>query len=876
MTAGSPGDIVMPPRFLARILTVLALLSVATSAAAQTATPMPPAAAGGGGISLVASGLAAPRGMAWDPGGGMYVALAGSAGDMPGQGAGMGQSTNSNKGGPTAGIVKIVAGCGVPVATGLPSSLSGSGNYRGVAGVAFIGSDLFALVQGGGAISGNPDQNNGIYRISSMGDTVKITDLPNWMAVNPVANIPPDFTPIGDPFSLITGENAVLAVEANSGQVLEIQADGNMTRVADLSKDHPVPTGLARDHDGNLYVGYLTEAPYTPETSRVDKIAPDGTVSTVWTGLTQVTGVAVGADGTLYALEMSAGNGLPPGTGRLVKQTGPDSNAEIVTGLDQPVGLAIGPDGAFYITFPSTGPDSQAGGVIRVDPATTGPVAYNPGAMHAVVCGDATQGVMEATPVAAGETAMASATETPSPVVRVASALSNPRGMVWDADGNLYVAQSGTGETATSVGVAGSVVKIEKGCAVPVASGLPSSFDPFRDVMGPEDITILDEQLYVVQGATGPLESMDPKTPNGVYRVDPGGKLTLIADLTSWLNNNPVENPPPDRNPLGEPFRILPDNSSFWVVDSNSGEVDRVGLDGTVSRLADTSQVHHVVTALAPAPGGGVYIGYLEPAPHPDGASAVVKITADGQLDTVWSGLTAVTGIVVAPDGSLYASEMATGNETNEGMRPNTGRVVRQTGPASLEEVVTGLNYPIDLEQGPDGDLYVAGPAYGGNDRDGWILKIEPSITTPYAVPADLMSDGHCAGDDATPQADLVPTAAPPMVTPTPEAMPLATDTPPAASDAATPAGADDMHTTVAVEIKDYAFTPPTLTVPAGTTVTWTNNDAVPHTATASDASFDSGNLNPGQSYSFTFATPGSYPYACQYHAGMTGTIVVQ
>jgi plastocyanin len=50
----------------------------------------------------------------------------------------------------------------------------------------------------------------------------------------------------------------------------------------------------------------------------------------------------------------------------------------------------------------------------------------------------------------------------------------------------------------------------------------------------------------------------------------------------------------------------------------------------------------------------------------------------------------------------------------------------------------------------------------------------------------------------------------------------------------------------------------------------------VPHTATASDGSFDSGNLNPGQSFSFTFATPGSFPYVCQYHAGMQGTIVVQ
>src|SRR5215218_9983554 len=428
----------MLPRFFARVLALLALLPVAATVAAQTATPMPPAAAGGGGISLIASGLAGPRGMAWDPAGGMYVSLAGSGGDVPGQGGGMGESVNTNTGGPTAGIVKIVAGCGVPLTTGLPSSLSAAGEYRGVAGVAFIGGDLFALVQGGGAINGNPDQNNGIYRISAMGDAVKITDLPNWLSVNPVAHIPPDYTPIGDPFALISGDNAVLAVEANSGQILEIKADGNTTRLADLSKDHPVPTGIARDHDGNLYVGYLTEAPYRPGTSRVDKIAPDGTVSTVWTGLTQVTGVAIAPDGTLYALEMSAGNGLPPGTGRLVKQTGPDSYAEIVTGLDQPVGLAIGPDGGFYITFPAVA-GSQTGGVIRVDPATTGPVSYDPGAMHAQVCGGTAEGVMEATPVSSAEMEMATATGTPSPVVRIAGDLANPRGMVWDADGDLYV-----------------------------------------------------------------------------------------------------------------------------------------------------------------------------------------------------------------------------------------------------------------------------------------------------------------------------------------------------------------------------------------------------------------------------------------------------
>jgi plastocyanin len=64
--------------------------------------------------------------------------------------------------------------------------------------------------------------------------------------------------------------------------------------------------------------------------------------------------------------------------------------------------------------------------------------------------------------------------------------------------------------------------------------------------------------------------------------------------------------------------------------------------------------------------------------------------------------------------------------------------------------------------------------------------------------------------------------------------------------------------------------------VPVGTTVTWTNLDSVAHTATADDGTFNSGNLNPGQSYSYQFDKSGSYTYNCTYHPGMQGTIVVK
>ena len=81
---------------------------------------------------------------------------------------------------------------------------------------------------------------------------------------------------------------------------------------------------------------------------------------------------------------------------------------------------------------------------------------------------------------------------------------------------------------------------------------------------------------------------------------------------------------------------------------------------------------------------------------------------------------------------------------------------------------------------------------------------------------------------------------------------------------------------THAVAIADFAFSPATLTITAGDTVTWTNEDQIEHTATSTTGAFDSGLLGQGESYSFTFTTPGTYDYLCTPHPSMTGQIVVQ
>ena len=78
------------------------------------------------------------------------------------------------------------------------------------------------------------------------------------------------------------------------------------------------------------------------------------------------------------------------------------------------------------------------------------------------------------------------------------------------------------------------------------------------------------------------------------------------------------------------------------------------------------------------------------------------------------------------------------------------------------------------------------------------------------------------------------------------------------------------------VKIFNYKFAPDVLTIPAGTTVTWTNKDEVPHTVMSSDKRFQgSGALDTGDTYSYTFTTPGSYEYFCTLHPFMKGKVVV-
>ena len=81
---------------------------------------------------------------------------------------------------------------------------------------------------------------------------------------------------------------------------------------------------------------------------------------------------------------------------------------------------------------------------------------------------------------------------------------------------------------------------------------------------------------------------------------------------------------------------------------------------------------------------------------------------------------------------------------------------------------------------------------------------------------------------------------------------------------------------TAEVKIDNFSFGPQTVTVPIGTTVTWTNRDDVPHTIVSTDGVFKSKAQDTDDKFSYTFTKAGTYSYFCSVHPKMTGQIIVR
>jgi hypothetical protein len=363
------------------MLAVVVLVASTVTATARAATRHESSGDHGrhrASLSIVAAGLDNPRGLEVGPDGSLYVAEAGlggtgsTAGQCPQVVPPIGPYTGSSTG---SRIVRIdMDGTRTTVAEGLPSSQTSAasgGFVSGVADVAFLDGQLYAVLAGAGCSHGVADVPNSVVRIDADGSYHVVADLSAFFLANPVAQPEAeDFEPDGTPYSMIASHGALFVVEANQGQLLKVNpSTGSIDRVADISatQGHFVPTAVLRRH-GAFLVGNLGVFPVQPGTQKILRVEADGDVDVFAEGFTTILGLAKGRHGSVYVLEASTVAGFPtPGTGRLVRLDHHGDTTVVVDHLTMPTGLTAGPDGALYISNYGFGFSPGAGQILRVD-----------------------------------------------------------------------------------------------------------------------------------------------------------------------------------------------------------------------------------------------------------------------------------------------------------------------------------------------------------------------------------------------------------------------------------------------------------------------------------------------------------------------------
>jgi len=320
-------------------------------------------------VSVFATGFSNPRGLKWGPDGNLYVAEGGTGGSKSTAGKcdQVVPPIGPYTGGRTGSISKVAPdGSRTTLVQGLPSTQAAIGDISGVADVAFIGNDLYALISGGGCSHGNAGFPNSVLKVNPDGSYSQIADLSAFQALHPVKNPEPDdFEPDGTWYNMIAVDGNLYAVEPNHGEVDQITPGGIVTRLIDVSETqgHVVPTSIARFKNG-FYVSNLSTFPITPGSAARYTVSKLGGVTSIQPGLTTVVSIVLNGNDN-YFLELNTDPGFPqPGKGAVVRLRGGVFKT-IADGLTLPTGMTLGPDGALYVSNVGVGAPG-AGEIVKI------------------------------------------------------------------------------------------------------------------------------------------------------------------------------------------------------------------------------------------------------------------------------------------------------------------------------------------------------------------------------------------------------------------------------------------------------------------------------------------------------------------------------
>jgi hypothetical protein len=310
-------------------------------------------------------------------------------------------------------------------------------------------------------------------------------------------------------------------------------------------------------------------------------------------------------------------------------------------------------------------------------------------------------------------------------VAVIASGLDGPRGLKFGPDGNLYVAEAGSGGPISTVGICtqvpspvgpsfgGKTARISKitpqGIRTTVIDGLPSRMSSLipPDYLGVADVAFYHNSLYALLNGGG-CSHGNPDIPNGIIRVDiEHGTREMVADLSAFFAAHPVAHPDPgDFEPDGTPYSMIAAFGQLYIVEPNHGRLLKVNPAGEVHQVVDVSltEGHIVPTALA-TDGAQFFLGNLSTFPIVPGSAAVQTLSVGGQFTGYTGGFTTVVGLAFDGLHRLYALELSTAPGFPS---PGTGKVVRVNPGGGTEDIATGLVLPTAMTFGPDGALYVS------------------------------------------------------------------------------------------------------------------------------------------------------------------------